>query len=442
MIPYLDLVGFTSRTRMPATDVALVEDAEPGWIDGQIELVQSHVNARLRKRYGTNGKNGRASIPFGQGPSQPTAVGTTPPAVTLNGQPAVGSVRLKLAIVLAGALGAATFQWSTDRGRTWSIGATLASSGTSPPAVSCSGTSSLASPTLLEAEVTSAGALGTALFQWSADGGVTWNIGAQMSGSGTTPPQVFLSGTSTLSVPSKVVVQITTAGALGTAVYQWSQDGGTTWTTGLQTSALAQALGQTGLSVSFSPGAYATNNVYTGQGITTAASVPLAGVGLTLGFSAGAYATDNVYTGQGIPTGSLVPLTGTGIAATFAAGTYSADNLYSAATPVPEQILGWMVAILTPDVYRKRGVNPQDPQIVLLEQDRTKAEEQLTEAANSETGLLDLPTNDSGDSAVTTGEPLGHSDASPYAWQDRQACEGREQDARNVPVPGSGIWGR
>lgn len=73
----------------------------------------------------------------------------------------------------------------------------------------------------------------------------------------------------------------------------------------------------------------------------------------------------------------------------------------------------------------------------------SKADEELKETANSETGLLDLPGNDSTDSAVTTGEPLGASDTSPYAWQDRQAREGRRQDYEEAGYgPGSGIWGR
>lgn len=442
MLLYLDLAGFTSRTPMPSADVQLVESKHPGWIVQQSEMLQSHMVARLRKRYGTNGCNGRAGIPFGLSPAQPSAVGTAPPQVTLQGTPAVGSMRLVLAVVLAGALGAATFQWSQDRGQTWAIGSALAGAGTNPPAVSCSGLSPLASPALLLAAITTAGVLGTSRFQWSQDGGQTWNVGASMASSGTTPPQVFLSGASVLSSPSLLQVQITTAGSLGVAAYQWSQDGGVTWTTGLQTSAQVLPLGQTGLSVSFSPGTYATNNAYTGQGIATAASVPLGTTGLTLGFAAGTYSANNTYAGQGIATAAQVVLGGTGLTASFSSsGPFSADNVYSAATPVPEQLLSWMTAILTPEVYRKRGVNPQDPQLVLLEASKTKAEEELKEAANSETGLLDLPTNDSSDSAVSTGEPLGCSDASPYAWQDRQACAGRAQDAQSYPYPCAGIWG-
>jgi hypothetical protein len=57
-------------------------------------------------------------------------------------------------------------------------------------------------------------------------------------------------------------VEITTGGAVATAVFRWSKDGGATWTTA----------------------------------VTTAASVVLTGTGVTLAFPAGTYATDHVYT--------------------------------------------------------------------------------------------------------------------------------------------------
>lgn len=244
MIPYLDLGGFQRRTVMPLGDVQLVDSLYPGWIARAARTVQSHVNTRLRKRYGE-------SIPFGAAPAQPVAAGTSPPAVTLTGIPTVGSL--------------------------------------------------------------------------------------------------------------EIVIAITTAGALGSAVVKWSLDGGDTWTTN-------------------------------------------------------------------VPTAASVALPGTGLTANFAAGTYSADNVYTAATPVPEQILRWMTQILTPDVYRKRGVNPQDPQLELVEKDRTDALAQLKEAADGAEGLLDLPTNEDAGSAVTTGSPMGYSEASPYVWTDQQRTGGVDDD--------------
>ena len=426
MLPYLDLTGFSARSTIPATDVAAVEASAPGYVEQRIAVRTSYINSRLRKRYG-NSSNGSA-LPLGQIAPTLDAVGTQAPAVALVGRPALGSLQLALAVVLAGALGAATFQWSSDGEQTWHIGPTLAATAGSGPGVTCTGTSALELPELLEVEITANGALGAALFQWSSDGGNTWTFAPAMASSGTTPPPVFLSGTSVLAQPSDLQVQITTLGPLGTAVYRWSQDGGATWTTGLQTSAQVLPLGQTGLSVSFSPGTYAVNDAYQGQGIATSSRVVAAGTGLTLGFAAGAYTTADAYAGQGILTAASVTLPGTGLAAQFIAGDYSADNVYRAPTPVPETVLGWIVSLVSVDVMRKRGTNPQDPAIVLLVKEFDEAIAELKEAADSKDGLFDLPVNEDADSAVTTGGPQSYSEASPYVWTDREACEGRQQD--------------
>ena len=130
----------------------------------------------------------------------------------------------------------------------------------------------------------------------------------------------------------------------------------------------------------------------------------------------------------GLVAAAALVLPGTGVTAACAAGTYATDNVYHAATPVLEQILSWMTAIAGPDVYRARGVNAADPQIKEVFDAKTEAETQLLEAANGDTGLLDLPVNEDGDSAITTGGPLGYTETSPYAWTDIQECEGRSND--------------
>lgn len=56
-----------------------------------------------------------------------TASGTTPPTVTLSGTPS-GAWNLQIDIVAGGALGAATFRFSTDGGVTWSATLTTAAS--------------------------------------------------------------------------------------------------------------------------------------------------------------------------------------------------------------------------------------------------------------------------------------------------------------------------
>lgn len=242
MFPYLSLLGFRRRTRMPAPDVDLLEQLEPGWIEQSIADWSSWINARLRKRYGTAAQG--SSTPFGKTPPAFLPQGTTPPGVTLQGRPLLGDIALVLAIVTAGAAGVATFQWSVDGGISWAIAPTLTASGTSPPAVTVAGLSRLASPSLLRLQVQVGGPVGTAKFRWSVDGGVTWTA----SGVITAPTVV---------------------------------------------------LGTTGLSAVFPAGTYSADNAYVGAGIVTpAVGVPfaLAGTGLAFVVGAGpAFAADNEY---------------------------------------------------------------------------------------------------------------------------------------------------
>jgi hypothetical protein len=172
-------------------------------------------------------------------------------------------------------------------------------------------------------------------------------------------PALTLQGIPTLG-SIQLVLEITTGGVLGVAVFRYSWDGGLTYTTGT----------------------------------TTAATVSL-GYGLT------AYFTD---------------------------ATYTAGQLYSAATPVPEIILGWLVTLVTWDLYRRRGVNPQDAQLEMLRGEVETALLELKEAADGKDGLLDIPASEDTDSAITTGGPLGTSQASPYVWTDIEAADGSTED--------------
>lgn len=174
-----------------------------------------------------------------------------------------------------------------------------------------------------------------------------------------TSPVVTLSGRPTLGSVQPLIL-ITTAGALGVAVFKWSLDNGVTFTTG----------------------------------VLTAASVPLA----------------------------------SGLTASFAAGTYATTHQYSAAPPVPEAVLRWLTTLVTDDAYRKRGRNPQDPSQVDLKEDVTRVYDELREAADSNTGLFDLPVSEDLDTAIVTGGPLGYTETSPYAWMDIQRDAGRAND--------------
>lgn len=77
---------------------------------------------------------------------------------------------------------------------------------------------------------------------------------------GTSPPAVTLTGVG--NDRYQFVIAITTGGALGTAVFEWSSNGGATYTTSVATAATV-TLGSTGVTANFPSGTYSTNNVYT-----------------------------------------------------------------------------------------------------------------------------------------------------------------------------------
>lgn len=263
MLPYLDLAYVLANTAMPKGDVLGIERDQPGFTMQKAAGWWSWINARLRKRYGKS-QNANA-LPLGQQPAPFIASGTTPPAVSLSGRPALGSLQMQVAMVAAGPLGTARFAWSSDGGQTWT--------------------------------------------------------------------------------PDKPAALI--AGA--------------------------------------------------GVGILTSAAVVLGTTGITAGFAAGAYGL---------------------------------DNLYVADTPVPRVVLGWIVALLTVDLYTRRGVNPHDPMIEEIRAARDRALAEVKEAADSKEGLFDLPASEDADSAITTGGPLFYSEASPFVSADRQECEGVLEDGQ------------
>jgi len=81
-----------------------------------------------------------------------------------------------------------------------------------------------------------------------------------VTSTGTTPPQIALGGTPAAVYSAKL--EVTTAGALGTMVFRWSSDGGTTWTSNVTSTTTAMTLGTTGITVTFAAGTYAADNTY------------------------------------------------------------------------------------------------------------------------------------------------------------------------------------
>lgn len=91
------------------------------------------------------------------------------------------------------------------------------------------------------------------------------------------------------------------------------------------------------------------------------------------------------------------------------------------AAPVPEVVLSWLTDLVTLDAFMLRGFNPSSQQDAMIEAAAKTAEAEILEAANSETGLFDLPLRqDTTGTGIVYGGPTGYAEASPYTWLDRQ----------------------
>lgn len=104
------------------------------------------------------------------------------------------------------------------------------------------------------------------------------------------------------------------------------------------------------------------------------------------------------------------------------------------ASPYPEAVLGWLVDIVTEAAYRRRGLDPNDPQAEQYAADANTAREEVKEAADAEKGAFDLPLrqNTTAD-GITKGGPLGYSEQSPYVGFSKQ-----RETAQNEDCSGTG----
>lgn len=104
--------------------------------------------------------------------------------------------------------------------------------------------------------------------------GITYAQGP-VSAAGTTPPAVTLTGTPASST-NTIVVTVTTPGVLGVALFSWSLNGVTQQTS--QVTAASFPLSGTGTTAQFSAGTYSANNTYTSQ-VTVSAAADQSGLG-------------------------------------------------------------------------------------------------------------------------------------------------------------------
>jgi hypothetical protein len=181
-----------------------------------------------------------------------------------------------------------------------------------------------------------------------------------VTAAGTSPPTVTLSGTVTRYID--LVVEITLGGARGTATFQYSLDGGATYSADIATAA-TYLMGDTGVTLNFATGTdYDTDNVYTAKSCipNDAYEVEVEIVaGGALGTATFRYSLDalnpdgptwsETFT---TPTSGLYTLGDSGVTLTLAAGTYVADTTYSLACTAPAfttTTMGTAFAALTAD---------------------------------------------------------------------------------------------
>lgn len=97
--------------------------------------------------------------------------------------------------------------------------------------------------------------------------------------------------------------------------------------------------------------------------------------------------------------------------------------------PYPLAVQRWLANLVTVRAFAKRGLDPLDAQFPLYKDDADVAAAEIKEAADSETGLFELPLRANTDeSGVTKQTPRGYSEQSPYVSYDRQARVARQED--------------
>jgi hypothetical protein len=162
---------------------------------------------------------------------------------------------------------------------------------------------------------------------------------------GTAPPDVTLSGTPTKFID--LVVEITTGGARGTAIFRYSLDGGDTWAEEGVTTAATYLMPNTGVTLNFATGTdYTDDNVYTAVTCVPydryEAQLEIVDGG-ALGTATFRYCLDRDNpSGDPVwsetlttPTSGLYTIPDTGISFTLAAGTYVAGTTYDITTTPP-----------------------------------------------------------------------------------------------------------
>ena len=97
--------------------------------------------------------------------------------------------------------------------------------------------------------------------------------------------------------------------------------------------------------------------------------------------------------------------------------------------PYPLAAREWLAKLVAVECWLRRGVSATDEQFVEFKAQAETTLVEIKEAADSESGLFQLPTRaDTNADGVTRGFPRAYSEQSPYVWATHQGRAGREED--------------
>jgi hypothetical protein len=98
--------------------------------------------------------------------------------------------------------------------------------------------------------------------------------------------------------------------------------------------------------------------------------------------------------------------------------------------PYPLVAQGWLARLVTMSVWLRRGFSPTDEDAQTYQDQYTQTLNELTEAADSENGYLDLPLRaDTKQTGIVNAAPHVYSEASPYVWTTLQRRRARDEDS-------------
>lgn len=102
---------------------------------------------------------------------------------------------------------------------------------------------------------------------------------------------------------------------------------------------------------------------------------------------------------------------------------------FQPAPNTPETITGWLEALVTWEVYLKRGVDPLNGQVQDAKGRHDDAKKEILDAVDLERARPELPLrNDSDAHGVVKGAPLAYTEASPYTWTTVQRDAAADED--------------